>query len=313
MTHKAITVSVPATPGYLSLAEKFLSECRQHAEQNPDLVELANSIQTAHANLNQLVEEPYYQLEDEDAVGEVPVQVHAPEPPAAPTPPPAPVAVVEYELTEKAGAFTLEQYLGQGWSEEALIEDGYLRPKAQALPTPPPPPTPASSTAAAPVATTAPSAPTHSGGQALGVDADGRHWDADIDSGAQKKNVDGRWARRKNLTDDFYNQRKAMLVSMAQGSVGVGSATVQPQPTTNSTPVPPPGTTVATAPAASGLSAGAQLIRDFNNAHKADPTNVNQVTFLAAVKAAGLSTIADISKPANAHLLPAIRQALFGG
>jgi hypothetical protein len=212
---------------------------------------------------------------------------------------------VEYVLTEKAGAFSLQQYLDQGWTEEALIADDYLAPKPTPVPVaPPPPPIPAPSIAAAPTATNVPTAPTHSGG--LELDKDGRPWDADIDSGTPKKNADGRWARRKNLTDDFYNQRKALLISMARGVVAPGHTAV--------TPTPPAPTAPAQVPAkpSAGLPPGAQLIRDFNDGMKANPTTVNQVTFLAAVKAVGLEAIKDVSNPNNVGLIPAIRLQLFG-
>ena len=47
--------------------------------------------------------------------------------PAPPTPVP-PSTDSKYEMTEKAGGFTREQYIDQGWTDEKLISEGMMLP-----------------------------------------------------------------------------------------------------------------------------------------------------------------------------------------
>lgn len=57
------------------------------------------------------------------------VPVTSAAPPAAPAPaapPAAPAPVVEFIMTEKAQGATKEQFIAQGWTEDALLEHGYM-------------------------------------------------------------------------------------------------------------------------------------------------------------------------------------------
>lgn len=79
----------------------------------------------------------------------------APKPPAKPAATPAPVKMVR-KMTEKAGEFTYEQLVGEGWDDESLIAEGYMvmvadkpaAPKPPAKPSTPKPPTKAKPAAA---------------------------------------------------------------------------------------------------------------------------------------------------------------------
>lgn len=66
-----------------------------------------------------------------------------PKPPAPPAPTQAPKKIVK-TMTDKAGGFTLQQMLDEGWSEEQLVAEGMLAitEEAAAAPKPPAPPKP---------------------------------------------------------------------------------------------------------------------------------------------------------------------------
>lgn len=308
---QTISVSVPAIPAYLAAAEKFLTDCRLLAQANPDLVTLSENINTAVSNLQNLELDNSLEIPDVDGVFEETVeQVHVlevpPAPPVAPVPPPTdPV----YAPTEKLAGFTVEEMLGNGWTESALIEHGYIvevKPQAPAAPTPPPPPV--NSSVGAGVSTTAPMAPPHSGqtaAQSVELDAAGVPWDAEIHSSGKSRVADGTWTKKRGVDPTFYNNRVVQLKALVAN--GNGAPAVPAQPQTNAAPLPP-----ANKAPVGQVSPGAQLIRDFNAAMKSSNGAINQQTFLAACKAHGVDEIKKITLPENIDKIPAIRKTLLG-
>jgi hypothetical protein len=65
----------------------------------------------------------------------------APKPPAKPAATQAPAAPKVKKMTAKAGDFTYEQLLGEGWDDESLIAEGMMELVAAAAPKPPAKPT----------------------------------------------------------------------------------------------------------------------------------------------------------------------------
>lgn len=169
-------------------------------------------------------------------------------PDSAPAPEPLPLQMT---AAGEATGFTLEQYLDSDWTEQQLVDAGYAeRPK----PTVAPGALPAVPSAPA---VPAPPAPATSGAE---LDKEGLPWDARINAdAAEKMSSKGIWKRRRNISDEYYEQIKAELRQLMGGaptpapkpaavpSVPAAPATV-PSPSVPA-PVPSPSAPSASVPA----------------------------------------------------------------
>jgi len=137
------------------------------------------------------------------------------QPPAPPAP--EPVGEPVYTMTEAAGTFSKQDYNVQGWTDQQLIDSGYMTvsyPKPvpappTSVPQPPAPPAPPSAQSNN---TAAISTPGGVEGAVPALDADGLPWDARIHSGSKKRTEKNIWARRKNVPDATFNQIRAELL-----------------------------------------------------------------------------------------------------
>ena len=81
------------------------------------------------------------------------------------------------------------------------------------------------------------------------IDADGLPWDARIHSSSKKKNADGRWARRRNVLDEYYNKIKNELLGVEEPVAPVEAPAPIPAPAPVATlPIPPVNPAAAVAP-----------------------------------------------------------------
>lgn len=192
--------------------------------------------------------------------------------------------------------FTRDQMIAAGWTEESLLQHGYIEAVEVPLDVPA---APGASAPSAPPAVPAPPAPSTTSGSEL--DVNGLPWDARIHAGTKRKNADGSWTAKKGV-DKAY----AATVEQELREVPV---------TANPTPAPViPTTTVAPAapvqPAASGeLPATSAEFMQWLSAHiKAGRMSNTDATL--AVQSAGLTILPDLMKPENAALIPVVAAKL---
>lgn len=199
----------------------------------------------------------------------------------------------EYKLTEKAAGFTLDDFIKQGWTNELLIEQGYmvaipLAPvvpaapsPAVALPSPPAPMVPPPSTPIAPPI--AAQAAIVKG--AVDLDTEGMPWDTRIHSGERTKIANGTWKVKRGTPADLVAQVKAQLKTLPVNSAAPGGA--MPQTVTGC----------------------AALMRRVTTAIKSG--QFTQADMLKAVNKHGIADIKDLQLPQNTIKLPLIEFELF--
>lgn len=214
--------------------------------------------------------------------------VFAPEaPPAAPTEAAAPQGEPIYTMTDLAGAFTKQDYNVQGWTDQQLIDNGYMtvsypKPPAPAVvPQPPAPPAPPSAPKSNTAATSTPGGVE---GAVPPLDKDGVPWDARIHSSGKKRNADNSWARRKNVPDATYNQVRAELMQRGGAPFAAPQAAHAPlaAPAAPAAPTPPTAAPAPQPPAPPGSNpAAAAAIQQALNA-AADPRNDKMQAALSA-------------------------------
>lgn len=207
----------------------------------------------------------------------------------------ATVAPVQYEqvvvghernpdYTGELAAYDHAALTAAGWTDAALLENGYLcevieqRPLAVATAAP---------AAPAPSAPPAPGAAPGTG--TVELDADGLPWDPRIHSDAtERKAKTGKWKTRKNLPDGYKEQIEAEL-----RGVPVTPATPAPAPAPSA---PSPAATAAPAP--TPPTAGGMTFAEFTRwvLGHTQAQRCNQTDVQLAVQAAGLSSIPELAK-----------------
>lgn len=201
-------------------------------------------------------------------------------------PEPAPVqyeqVVVGHErnpdYTGELAAYDHAALTAAGWTDAALLENGYLcevieqRPLAVATAAP-----------AAPAPSAPPAPGAAPGTDTVELDADGLPWDPRIHSDAtERKAKTGKWKTRKNLPDGYKEQIEAELRGVPL------QATAPAEPTPAATPAPAP------APPTAGGMTFAEFTRWVLGHTQAQ--RCNQTDVQLAVQAAGLTTIPDLAK-----------------
>lgn len=251
----------------------------------------------------------------------------------------APTSV--YEMTPAANGVTMQQHIDAGWSIEQLLAHGLAvdvtpKPAPSIAVAPPPPSAPVVPTAGsagvvatsqpapAPAAGAAPAAP-QSGNP---VDADNIPWDQRIHSSSRKQNADGRWARRKGISDGQFTSVKAELMQAAAftGSAPAPFTPIAQQPAAPvvaAPPAAPVAPTPAPVPPAPAPSGAAEAIAQATAAARATaaakasatPTNFQELmqwvnankmaAYMAPVSAAmGLAGLGLLTHPENAARVP---------
>jgi len=207
----------------------------------------------------------------------------------------ATVAPVQYEqvvvghernpdYTGELAAYDHAALTAAGWTDAALLENGYLcevieqRPLAVATAAP-----------AAPAPSAPPAPAAAPGTDTIELDADGLPWDARIHSDATvRKAATGKWKTRKNLAPGYKEQIEAEL-----RGVPVTPATPAPAPAPSA---PSPAATAAPAP--TPPSAGGMTFAEFTRwvLGHTQAQRCNQTDVQLAVQAAGLSSIPELAK-----------------
>lgn len=207
-------------------------------------------------------------------------------------PEPAPVqyeqVVIGHErnpdYTGELAAYDHAALTAAGWTDAALLENGYLcevieqRPLAVATAAP-----------AAPAPSAPPAPGAAPGTDTVELDADGLPWDARIHSDAtERKAKTGKWKTRKNLPDGYKEQIEAEL-----RGVPVTPATPAPAPAPSA---PSPAATAAPAP--TPPTAGGMTFAEFTRwvLGHTQAQRCNQTDVQLAVQAAGLSSIPELAK-----------------
>ena len=188
------------------------------------------------------------------------------------------------EYTGELAAYDHAALTAAGWTDAALLENGYLsevieqRPLAVATAAP-----------AAPVPSAPPAPAAAPGTGTVELDADGLPWDPRIHSDAtERKAKTGKWKTRKNLPDGYKEQIEAEL-----RGVPVAAATPAPAPAPSA---PSPAATVAPTP--TPPTAGGMTFAEFTRwvLGHTQAQRCNQTDVQLAVQAAGLTTIPDLAK-----------------
>jgi hypothetical protein len=188
------------------------------------------------------------------------------------------------EYTGELAAYDHAALTAAGWTDAALLENGYLcevieqRPLAVATVAP-----------AAPAPSAPPAPAAAPGTDTVELDADGLPWDARIHSDAtERKAKTGKWKTRKNLPDGYKEQIEAEL-----RGVPVTPATPAPAPAPSA---PSPAATAAPAP--TPPTAGGMTFAEFTRwvLGHTQAQRCNQTDVQLAVQAAGLSSIPDLAK-----------------
>lgn len=210
-----------------------------------------------------------------------------------------------------------EALIEAGWTNAALITEGYLREVTEQRPLPVAPSASADTGAAPTPAAPAPGAlPTSSG---VEVDKDGLPWDSRIHSDAAERMAkSGYWKTRRNLPDGYKEQVEAELRAVM--AAGKPAAPTAPEPasaiTATAAPTPPappaPSATPApvTAPAPAAPAAGnpfaefTRWILEHTNAKRMTSTDV-----CLEVQKQGLTTIPDLAK--RHDLIPIVKANLI--
>jgi hypothetical protein len=210
-------------------------------------------------------------------------------------------------MTELAEGFTLDEYIGQGWTLEQLIDEKYVKvipfvpapAVAAPLRTAPAAPKP-SSPKVAPPATT----PAGTASGAGELDAEGLPWDSRIHSGEKTKIANNTWKVKRGTPPELVAQVKNELRALLGNS--------KPAPTPPKV-APAPGAKTAPAPAAPAASAPANacalLMRKVSAAIR-DKT-LTQADMLKAIQKYGIAAAKDLNLPANAAFIPLIENELF--
>lgn len=206
--------------------------------------------------------------------------------PAPDAPLPSTTELRDTALLTDSG-FTRDQMIAAGWTEESLLQHGYIEAVEVPLVVPA---APGASAPSAPPVVPAPPAPATTG--ACELDVNGLPWDARIHAGTKRKNADGSWTARRGVDD-------ATVASVTAELRGVPVA---------ATPAPVP--VVAPAPAAFGeLPATSAEFMQWLSAHiKAGRLSNTDATL--AVQGAGLTILPDLMKPENAALIPVVAAKL---
>jgi hypothetical protein len=207
----------------------------------------------------------------------------------------------EYEMTSAAGVYTREQYHESGWTDDALLEAGYMVKKVPAAPVaaaPTPSPAPM---APAPITRTAPAptpVPPTSGGTAS-VDSEGTPWDARIHASTKTTmKSDGTWKLKKGVDKGYVEQVKAEL-RLLRGN----------------TPVPKPAPVAAPSagpvPTSAPVTVGSALMKRLTSAIR--EKQITNEDILRAVRSpqVGLEAVADLCKQGNELLCATVEQLLF--
>lgn len=197
------------------------------------------------------------------------------------------------EYTGELAAYDHAALTAAGWTDAALLENGYLcevieqRPLAVATAAP-----------AAPAPSAPPAAAAAPGTDTAELDADGLPWDPRIHSDAtERKAKTGKWKTRKNLPDGYKEQIEAELRGVPL------QATAPAAPTPAATPAPAPAPSVPSpaataAPAPTPPTAGGMTFAEFTRwvLGHTQAQRCNQTDVQLAVQAAGLSSIPDLAK-----------------
>lgn len=187
------------------------------------------------------------------------------------------------EYTGELAAYDHAALTAAGWTDAALLENGYLcevieqRPLAVATAAP-----------AAPAPSAPPAPAAAPGTDTVELDADGLPWDPRIHSDAtERKAKTGKWKTRKNLPDGYKEQIEAELRGVPV------AATPAPAPAPSA---PSPAATAAQAP--TPPTAGGMTFAEFTRwvLGHTQAQRCNQTDVQLAVQAAGLSSIPDLAK-----------------
>lgn len=191
--------------------------------------------------------------------------------------------------------FTRDQMIAAGWSEESLLQHGYIEAVEVPLVVPA---APGVSAPSAPPVVPAPPAPN----TAVELDVNGLPWDARIHAGTKRKNADGSWTAKRGVDD-------ATVASVTAELRGVPTVAVNPTPIVTP-PTPTVAPVVAAPPAASGeLPATSAEFMQWLSAHiKAGRLSNTDATL--AVQSTGLTILPDLMKPENAALIPVVAAKL---
>lgn len=220
-----------------------------------------------------------------------------------------------YTMTDKAEGFTRDEYHAQGWTDDALVNDGRMTieypdnspnvPPAAACGTQPATsaPQPASTPAAPPAAPAATGAQAQSGGATSpAVDSSGLPWDGRIHSGGRTMKADGTWTKKKGTGDVFYNQ---VVAELRQRPANVPAETFQPLQAAQPVAAPAPAPTSAPQPA------GEMAPQDFSALCRwvsANGKTMVQLTEIA--KQFGMADLGQLALPANVAMIAPVYAAL---
>lgn len=188
------------------------------------------------------------------------------------------------EYTGELAAYDHAALTAAGWTDAALLENGYLCEVIEQRPLPV-----AMAAPAAPAPSAPPAPAAAPGTDTVELDADGLPWDARIHSDAtERKAKTGKWKTRKNLPDGYKEQIEAEL-----RGVPVTPATPAPAPAPSA---PSPAAIVAPAP--TPPIAGGMTFAEFTRwvLGHTQAQRCNQTDVQLAVQAAGLTTIPDLAK-----------------
>src|SRR5690606_2840486 len=141
-------------------------------------------------------------------------------------------------------ADNLEQFVSAAPGNPASIFAGNAAPAVEtAPPAPPVPAAPAVETAAETTPPTPPAPPAAtepSESQPPALDSQGYPWDARIHASTKKQNADGTWSRRRNISDQLWEQVRAELRGAHAGqSEAPADTAAVPGAAVNMVPTPP--------------------------------------------------------------------------
>lgn len=247
-----------------------------------------------------------------------------------------------YTMTDKAQGFTREQYHAANWTDDTLIEDGYMvasgpkpAPVIAAAPAPaiapvvtpgtstqaaapqaapsgaPPPPAAASQSAPAP-AVAAQTAVQVPAAHAM-RDSNGLPWDARIHSGARTINADGGWKKKKGVSDVELARVTAELRSAGPAQVAAPFTPLNAAAPAPVLPAPaaPPVAVAAPAPAPAPPAPATGPIDTFPALCRW--ITANGFTMPQALKVGepyGVKALGELAMASHAHFIPMIHADL---
>lgn len=240
-----------------------------------------------------------------------------------PAPTPAPASPPVYNMTELADGFTMQDYLEQGWTVAALLDEGYMVEVLPELPKLPPTPvrapTPPAAGMPTPGATSAPAV----------LDSTGLPWDQRIHSGGRTMTTAGAWTKKKNVQPGIVAQVEAELrQGAATASFTPLAGTAQPPapPAPGVPPAAPVNPPPAPAPRPPASTGAADAIAAAKAAASAAPTgeiktfmdlckwnganNVNADQLKAACAAVGLAGFGQLAEGLEHPLIPSFLAVL---